>query len=216
MRNILVAGLALLLGFGQCKSPEEAVSYRKTEREYKDIKKTLSRFAALMEGDFSNAQQYKENPEASVRVDMHTRRIWPERSDAVWFYVEQLSPQMPSEPLSQRIYKITQPSPNIVECEMMYFEGMKAYVGDWKKPNPLSDVKIAQLESLENCSIPLDRLSSVRFKGGNKNCLEPFGVQIHHTDLEVELSPNSIITVQTGYTKEGRQVFQNRTVFEKL
>lgn len=215
MRSILLLSFILALGAIQCKGPEELVTYKKTEEQYRDIKKTLFRFAALMEGDFSNAQQYEESPNASVRVDLHIRQIWPERSDAIWLYVEQVSPAMPSEPLSQRIYKITQPSPDAIESEMLYFENMKNYVGAWKLEAPLKEVKIASLELLESCTVKLNRLSKVHFKGNNEDCTEPLGLQIDHTSLSIDLRPNELVTEHAGYAKDGREIFKNTTVFDK-
>lgn len=214
MKSILLLSLALF-SFSQCKTPEEVVSYKKTEKEYESIKKTLTRFAALMEGDFSNAEQYKENPDASVRVNLHVRRIWSERSDAVWLYVEQVSPGMDSEPLSQRIYKITQPSPNIIESEMFYLESMKDHVGAWNLEKPFQNVKMASLQTLESCTIQLERLSNVHFKGNNKDCVEPLGAQIKYTSLDISIRPNELITLHTGYDKKGGEIFKNTAIFDK-
>jgi len=67
----------------------------------------LQRLASWMTGSFSSEEQAAQDTDY-VDVRLHMVRIWKDRPDGYWLYVEQAVAWSLDKPYRQRIYQLTQ------------------------------------------------------------------------------------------------------------
>ena len=61
----------------------------------------------FMVGSFSSAKQAEKDPENFRDIRLEMARIWPDRDDGVWLYVEQAVATSLARPYRQRVYRLT-------------------------------------------------------------------------------------------------------------
>ena len=77
-------------------------------------KSELLKLAAYMEGSFSSEKQsIKDTNYFDIRLQM--KRIWKDRTDGIWLYVEQAVSTAQQKPYRQRVYHVTQIGKNKFE-----------------------------------------------------------------------------------------------------
>ena len=70
----------------------------------------IEELVAMMSGSFSSGAQAAEDERfRDIRLQM--RRVWPEREDGYWLYVEQAAAGAPGKPYRQRFYRLYESEP---------------------------------------------------------------------------------------------------------
>ncbi|HRW89883.1 MAG TPA: CpcT/CpeT family chromophore lyase, partial [Flavobacteriales bacterium] len=64
---------------------------------------SLAELASWMTGSFSSAAQAEADTNYYA-IELEMARIWPERTDGVWLYVEQAVAAKKEKPYRQRVY----------------------------------------------------------------------------------------------------------------
>ncbi len=117
----------------------------------------VERLAAQLTGSFGNAAQAAADP--SFRsVVMHVVRVWPERSDGIWLYVEQAAAETPAAPYRQRVLHLTGLGPGVVQSRVLELADPDAAVGAWRAAAPLAGVDPARLLPRTGCEVVLRRV----------------------------------------------------------
>ena len=76
--------------------------------------KDLLRLASWMEGSYSSqAQSLKDTSYFDIRLQIV--RIWKQRADGYWFYVEQAVAKYIDKPYRQRVYHLTEREKGVFE-----------------------------------------------------------------------------------------------------
>ena len=122
-------------------------------------------------GSFSSEEQsLSDSDYYDIRLEM--KRIWPERSDAKWLYVEQAVASMKDKPYRQRVYKITNTYEGRFESAVFTLKDPLRFAGEWKKENPLSGLIPDSLEAREGCSVFLTLMNNGSYEGSTngKDC----------------------------------------------
>jgi hypothetical protein len=166
----------------------------------------LVRLAAWMTGDFNSARQAKADPDYfDIRLRM--ARIWPERSDGCWLYVEQAVATAQDRPYRQRVYQVTHVGGDLYESRVFELPDPKKRIGAWKKAAPLADLEPDALVVREGAAIILRRKGE-RFVGSTlgRLCKSDFRGAAYATS-EVEVTAKAILSWDRGFDADGKQVW---------
>ncbi len=126
---------------------------------------TLTTLAELMTGSFSSAAQSTADGDYfDIRLEM--ARIWPDREDGYWLYVEQSAASNLERPYRQRVYHVTEEADGSFRSEIYSIPDPLRFVGDWKKADPLATLSRDSLEIRKGCAVILRLNPDGLFAGG--------------------------------------------------
>ncbi len=126
---------------------------------------TVMTIAELMTGSFSSAAQSADDEDYfDIRLEM--ARIWPDRKDGYWLYVEQAAASNLERPYRQRVYHVTEVKDGSFRSEIYSIPDPLRFVGDWRQSNPLAILSRDSLEIREGCAVILRLRPDGRFAGG--------------------------------------------------
>ncbi len=165
------------------------------------------RLVTMMQGSFSSEEQSANDSDYfDIRLEM--KRIWPERTDAKWLYVEQAVASMKEKPYRQRVYKITNTNEGRFESAVFTMKDPLRFAGEWGKENPLSGLTPDSLEVREGCSVYLTLMNNGSYEGSTngKDCQSDLRGAKYATS-EVVISDEGIKSWDRGYDENDKQVW---------
>lgn len=168
----------------------------------------LVRLGSLMTGSFSSARQSAGDPEFRD-VRLHAVRIWAERDDAYWIYLEQAMAETPDKPYRQRVYRVLRGGDGTFESAVFELPGDPlAIAGAWKAPGSFSVDDPSKLELRPGCSVILRRISDELFQGSTvgAECVSAHRGAAYATS-QVTIRPGSLTTWDRGFDASGTQVW---------
>jgi len=143
----------------------------------------------------------------STPLRMRVARLWPERADRYWFYLEEVSPADERHVLRQRILQFVHDG-SVIHALTYRLPGNAAdYAGEWRKEHPFAAVRPESLREIEGCRSVWNRVMEVAFAGGTEGDACPGdgpGVRNEHWDFS--LSPTELRTWIRGLDAAGNQV----------
>lgn len=180
---------------------------------------TLERVASLLAGTFSSAQQALADKNYR-NASLHTVRIWPERADGPWLYVEQALAEAPDQPYRQRIYQLAVAADGTIETRIFTLDDPISATGAWRKTTPLADVTPARITFNEGCTVHFRAMPDGSFLGATHGdgCTSDLRGATHAT-TEATLSSYQIVWWERGFNASGRQVWGSATggyVFKRV
>ncbi|MBX7044657.1 MAG: chromophore lyase CpcT/CpeT [Ignavibacteria bacterium] len=194
MKKLLIL-LALLLGVS-------SFSFAKPKP-----KSELMKLVARMEGSFSSQEQ-SERDTNYFDIRLHMKRIWKERTDGVWLYVEQAVATAQQKPYRQRVYHVTQTGKNKFLSEVYTMENPLRFAGDYKKDNALSGLTPDSLKSREGCGVYLTKTKSGNYKGLTKGKDCPSDLRgAKYATSEVTIYKNKLVSWDRGWGDNGEQIW---------
>lgn len=170
-----------------------------------------------MTGSFSSAEQAAADS-SFFDIRLETTRIWTDRTDGVWLYVEQAATAHRDRPYRQRIYRVVEGGGGFTS-EIFTLPAQEAFVGAYREPARFDVLAADSLEEREGCAVSL-RWTGEHFEGGTVggSCTSTVGGASYATS-EVELYEDRIETWDRGFDADGQQVWGARSggyVFRKL
>ena len=165
------------------------------------------RLVTMMQGSFSSEEQSASDSDYyDIRLQM--KRIWSERTDAKWLYVEQAVASMQEKPYRQRVYKITNTYEGRFESAVFTMKDPLRFAGEWEKENPLSGLTPDSLEVREGCSVFLTLMNNGNYEGSTngKDCQSDLRGAKYATS-EVVISDEGIKSWDRGYDENDKQVW---------
>lgn len=168
----------------------------------------LERVADWMTGSFTSAEQSVLDPDF-LEINLHMARIWTERTDGKWFYVEQAMASRPDRPYRQRVYRLIVQPNGLIVSEVFTLPGEPLrFAGAWKRPELLRDLSPKELALLDGCAVVLQRISEIEYKGGTvgNGCASDLRGASYATS-EVTITPEGLLTLDRGFDKNGEQVW---------
>ena len=167
----------------------------------------LERLATALTGHFSSAEQAAADKNFRA-VTLHVVRIWPQRSDGPWLYVEQALADAPDQPYRQRVYQLARRDAAVLESRVFTLADPIAATGAWKKPLPLSELSPANLSARDGCTVFLREMPDGAFVGhteGNGCASDLRGAS--YATSEVTATASEMVSWDRGYNAAGRQVW---------
>jgi hypothetical protein len=167
----------------------------------------LVQLAAWLTGSFSSAEQSQADPEYfDIRLEMH--RIWHDRTDGFWLYVEQARADALERPYRQRVYRLFRREDGDLESAVYELPGDPLqYVGAWKDRRPLAGLNPNDLVPKTGCSIVMRR-EGARFVGGTvgKGCAST-RQGAAYTTSEITLEEGLLVSWDRGFDEKDQQVW---------
>ena len=164
-----------------------------------------------MTGTFSSRQQSMTDPDFR-HIVLHMARIWPQREDGVWLYVEQAVAESADRPYRQRVYHVRHVGEDLYASSVYTFDDPMSRAGAWRETSPLADLKPADLEPREGCTIYLQRRADGAFEGSTLGRLcgsELYGAS--WASSEVVITADGMVSWDRGWNDAGEQVWGAET-----
>jgi CpeT protein len=164
----------------------------------------------LMVGSFSSGAQAAED-EAFFHIVLHQSRIWPDRSDGIWLYVEQAAADSQDEPYRQRIYRVRHVGEDLFASSVFTFPNPADHVGAWKLDDALAALSPADLTLRSGCTIYLRPSDDGGFAGSTLGRLCTSELRgATWASSEVVLDADGLTSWDRGWNDAGQQVWGAR------
>ncbi len=165
----------------------------------------LALAAKWLTGHFSSAEQ-AERDSAYYDIHLHMARIWPERTDGFWLYVEQLLAG--HTPYRQRVYHIHRTSPETIESVVYRLPEESRFVDGWRDPEGFGSLTPDSLDERAGCAIVLRRVDEKTFAGSTVGKACPSNLRgASYATSEVTLTADTLISWDRGFNAAGEQVW---------
>jgi hypothetical protein len=167
----------------------------------------LELLASWMTGSFSSAEQAAADS-SYFDIRLHTARIWAEREDGVWLYVEQSLATQEHRPYRQRVYRLERVAADTLSSTGYMLPGETRFVGAWRSPLALSALDPDSLEGRDGCTTFLTRVKPLAFRGGTRGdgCESMLRGAAYET-AEATVTPDGLLTWDRGFDRAGAQVW---------
>lgn len=167
----------------------------------------LARAASWLEGSFTSAAQ-AESDERYFEVNLHHARIWNDRDDGTWLYVEQALAANPDAPYRQRVYRVWLRPDGIIESAVYEMPEPSRYIGAWQDPSRLGGLSPISLEKREGCAVVFNDVRDELMVGTtiDTGCASTLRGSTYATS-EVTITADGITSWDRGFDDAGEQVW---------
>lgn len=166
----------------------------------------LQKFSSLLIGQFSSKRQ-AEMDSTYFDISLSMSRIWEDRTDAIWLYVEQAMTTKKDKPYRQRVYKLSHPSKSTFVSYIYMIKNQEQIIGlqyDAVKRKTLTPDMITLKDG---CAVTLVENKGV-YQGGtdtNKCPSELRGAS--YATTKIILKKGFLESWDQGFNNEGKQVW---------
>ena len=159
----------------------------------------------LMQGSFDSKNQSMTDSNY-FDITLHMYPIWDNQGNFI--YVEQSVSSMQEKPYRQRIYEIIKSSDSIFTSIIYKLPNDSLFVGAWRDPSLLRDLKISELQKLEGCEVNLKKVGENHYLGSTneKSCPSVLYGAFYATS-EVEILNDKIISWDRGFDNNDNQIW---------
>lgn len=178
----------------------------------------LEKLSEWMSGSFTSEEQSKLDSNY-YNIHLEMVRIWPERKDGIWLYVEQAANWALDKPYRQRVYKLTDEGcGDVYKSAVFTFKDPLRFAGAFIDKDLLGNLTVDSLSEKLGCHIIL-KYSDCEFNGSTEDitCASELRGSSFATS-EVSISKYEIRSWDRGFDEEGKQVWGARTgpyIFKK-
>jgi len=168
---------------------------------------SLQRLTTAMIGSFTTAEQALADQDCR-NITLHVSRIWSDRSDGRWLYLEQALTDAPEHPYRQFIYQCTAREDGDIEVHIFNLPDPIAATGAWKNPALIDKLRPADCTLQRDCTLIIQAHPDGSFTGktaGRGGASELRGASYATTELSI--STQQIKIWDRGYNARGTQVW---------
>ena len=166
----------------------------------------LDSLTKWMEGDFSSEEHSKRDT-AYFDIDLHMKRIWHDREDGVWFYVEQSLASTPEAPYRQRIYNVSALEEGMFESIIYTLPEPDSVVGGWQDIAVFADLDVDDLKKRRGCEVYMQFSGQAFFGSTHGFACESLLNGASYATTEVEIRPFGLMSWDRGYDSADEQVW---------
>lgn len=168
--------------------------------------KDLQKLTDWLVGDFSSSAQAKADTNY-FDISLSMRRIWDDRTDGVWLYVEQAVTAKKNQPYRQRVYKLNHPSANLFTSEIYTISNASEVIGLQDDAAKKALLTFDKIEKKDGCTVNL-HYEKGWFTGGTheKDCPSDLRGASYAT-TEIKLNNKQLISWDRGYNSADEQVW---------
>jgi hypothetical protein len=159
-------------------------------------------------GHYSSAAQAAADP-AFFDVRLHIVRIWPDRLDGPWLYVEQAMATAQDKPYRQRVYRLAALPGGGAESSIFELPGNPLdWAGAWKDVSRFNALDPALLSVRPGCAVVLAYSGPGRMTGSTQGdaCGSALRGAAYATS-EVTLTAGELDSWDRGFDSKGNQVW---------
>lgn len=185
---------------------------------YPQSESELDILVSWMIGSFNSEEQSKNDSDYyNISLEMH--RIWNERKDGYWLYVEQAVATTKEKPYRQRIYHLFEED-DVIKSVIYSIPDEKSFIGGWEDISLFQNLSPEGLEAREGCEVIIKRKDDNTFVGStiDKNCLSNLRGATYAT-TEVTITKDKMISWDRGFNDKDEQVWgavKGGYIFNKL
>ena len=170
------------------------------------IPEKVDRLADWLSGSFENATQADADP-AFARLSLNSCRVWPDRTDGRWIYLEEAPADDLDRPTRREMRRIRIDDQATLVSEVFAFPtGSTPPAGSWRHPENLDAVDPFLLLPNEGCTIHLTGTGDA-FRGETRGrgCQAP-GRDATYVTSDVVISAAEISFWERGFNDLGDHV----------
>lgn len=155
-----------------------------------------------MTGSF-NSEEQAERDTNYLDISLEMVRIWPERNDGVWLYVEQAASADRKHPYRQRIYQLTETDADKFTSIVYQLPDPTAYIGAYKKPKQFKKLSLSDLTRMDpGCEIHLVYMDRA-FSGSNHAPCPNTWQGASFASSEVRITQQKLVSWDRGWSDKG-------------
>jgi len=179
----------------------------------------LQRLADYMTGYFSSeAQALADTDYFDIRLRM--QRVWQNRTDGYWLYVEQAVAGYEAKPYRQRVYRVSQIDTDLFQSRIYKIPEPLRFASAWQEKNPLANLTPESLEYKPGTLIILMSKPDGSFVGSTigKECPSELHGAVY-TSTQVMINAEGLDTWDRGYDQNDEQVWgpeKSGYIFKKI
>lgn len=168
----------------------------------------LERLGSVMAGSYSSEAQAKADT-AFYDIRLEMVRIWPERTDGYWLYVEQAVSSYLDRPYRQRVYRLSEEPDGRFRSQVYTLLEPTRFIGAFRTPTAFSAIGPDQLELREGCDLLLEwNADTDEYRGSTaeQTCESNLrGARWAYS--EAVISPSGMRSWDKGLDAEGQQIW---------
>lgn len=167
----------------------------------------LARLAEWLTGSFSSGAQSKLDPDF-FDIRIHAVRIWSQRDDGYWIYLEQAAADALERPYRQRVYHLTRLDPGLFQSRVFALADPQSHAGRWREERPLGELGPDDLLPRQGCEVLLREAGETAFMGSTlgRQCISTMRGASFVTS-EVVVLRDVLISWDRGFEGSGDQVW---------
>lgn len=177
-----------------------------SSRAVLDKSASLDQLAEWMTGRFDSAAQAASDTNY-YDISLHMSRIWPDRKDGYWLYVEQAVTAAASRPYRQRIYQLTMDVEGKYLSRVFEMDHPVRFINKNNDPHAFSALSPDSLTERSGCVVVLTAIDGI-YKGrtGEKTCESNLRGASYATST-VTIFPDRMESWDQGFDAAGNQVW---------
>ncbi len=185
---VLVLTLSAQLSFGQ------------------ELSENLEQLVEWMSGEFDSSEQAEQNSDF-LNISLKMTRIWHEKPNGAWVYIEQARADQPEKPYRQRIYFISELTEDEYSSDVYTLPNEEKYVGAWKDVSLLNELTPFDLVNKSGCTVIIF-FDGFQYGGGTSKgtCKSELNGASYATS-EVTILEDAMQSWDRGYNSEDVQVW---------
>ncbi len=166
----------------------------------------LDVLVSFMQGSFSSAEQAAADTNY-FNIELEMVRIWPERKNGVWLYIEQAVATNKTKPYRQRIYHVEEQVQDQFTSTMYKVNGGKQWFGAFAQPTRFDSLPFDSITLIPGCAIHMQKNGAV-FEGGTneRDCGNAWGKASYATS-EVVVHKDKLVSWDRGWNDAGEHVW---------
>lgn len=170
------------------------------------ISENMEQLSEWMTGEFDSSEQAK-NDTAYTDISLKMVRIWPDKTNGIWLYVEQAAAESLDEPYRQRVYFLSDINENEISSDVYEFKDPAPFAGAWEDPSKFDELTPFDLNYKDGCTVFLF-YDGFQFSGSTNeaSCKSTLRGAAYATS-EVIILPNTIKSWDRGFDEDGNQVW---------
>ena len=207
------------LGLGACNIPADGG--RPSGHVEEHVDPGVQQITNALTGAFSSTAQAAADSANYFDIHLRAVRIWTDRDDGPWLYVEQAAADALDRPYRQRVYHITFVRGGRYASEVYTLPGDPLrFAGAWQQDEPLAGLTPDSLALREGCAVYLERTGPGTYAGstGGAACTSDLRGASYATS-EVTLDGQTITSWDRGFAADSTQVWgatEGPYVFERI
>ena len=166
----------------------------------------LLHFASLLTGEFSSAEQAKRDT-SYFNIHLSMSRIWSDRSDGVWLYVEQAMDARRDKPYRQRVYQLTRGAEGDFVSEIYTIKNAADVIGLQNSAAKKSLLTPNAIERKEGCAVHMRPVNDA-YEGGTVGSACPSDLRgASYATTVITLKQGELVSWDRGFDAKGNQVW---------
>jgi hypothetical protein len=172
----------------------------------------VEQLADWLEGSFSSRAQAEADP-SYFDIRLRMERIWTDRTDGPWLYVEQARADLLDRPYRQRVYRLSRREDGrLLSAIYTLPEPVSRFAGALDRDDGaaiFASLSPDQLTLLDGCTVVLTwDATARRFIGGTEGqgCAST-REGARYTTSQIELAEGVLVSWDRGFDETGRQVW---------